>query len=205
MAHHFKRFYRTQVGPNLIVVRDAHGGVFGGFVTEPWRPHHGSYGSLGESFLFSLRKQSSRKSTFEKKGTFQSEDSGSPPSPPLRSFRSLELYYPILGGDDTQAHVVQWSNPDMFGLGKGIVLGDGFLRGSSNKDETFGTTRTLSPAGDDFVVRDFECWHIGGHGRPRPKNEIGCFSCVTGCFGNDPNPSFGRQRGKRVTRPAVVE
>ncbi|CAE8660308.1 unnamed protein product, partial [Polarella glacialis] len=31
-------FYRQQDGPNILVVRDAHGGLFGGFATEPWKP-----------------------------------------------------------------------------------------------------------------------------------------------------------------------
>eukprot|EP00931_Biecheleriopsis_adriatica_P109790 TRINITY_DN84045_c0_g1_i1.p1 TRINITY_DN84045_c0_g1~~TRINITY_DN84045_c0_g1_i1.p1 ORF type:complete len:337 (+),score=62.73 TRINITY_DN84045_c0_g1_i1:93-1103(+) len=49
-------FYRQQVGPNILVVRDASGGLFGGFTTEAWRPQADAYGSP-ESFVFALRPE----------------------------------------------------------------------------------------------------------------------------------------------------
>eukprot|EP00927_Polykrikos_kofoidii_P034657 TRINITY_DN29360_c0_g1_i2.p1 TRINITY_DN29360_c0_g1~~TRINITY_DN29360_c0_g1_i2.p1 ORF type:complete len:379 (-),score=46.86 TRINITY_DN29360_c0_g1_i2:6-1142(-) len=50
-----KTFYRAQQGgPNVIIIREANGRVFGGFITESWRPERGNYGSA-ESFVFSVR------------------------------------------------------------------------------------------------------------------------------------------------------
>lgn len=47
-------FYRQQEGPNVIVIRDAQGGIFGGFATNSWQPTNGSYG-LPEAFVFTVR------------------------------------------------------------------------------------------------------------------------------------------------------
>lgn len=47
-------FYRRQVGPNVIIMRDADGFIFGGFASEGWRLEPYGYGSL-ESFVFAIR------------------------------------------------------------------------------------------------------------------------------------------------------
>lgn len=51
-------FYRTQQsardGANLILVRDAVGCIFGGFVTERWRPCSDGYHGTGECFVFTM-------------------------------------------------------------------------------------------------------------------------------------------------------
>ena len=44
------------MGPNILVVRDAHGGLFGGFAAEPWRPETGAYGFGSEAFVFVCRR-----------------------------------------------------------------------------------------------------------------------------------------------------
>merc|ERR1719215_364047 len=59
-----RTFYQQQEGPNIIVVRDAHGGIFGGFATNPWRPTSGSYG-LPECFAFAVREASSSAAKIE--------------------------------------------------------------------------------------------------------------------------------------------
>merc|ERR1712113_767576 len=48
-------FYRNQAGPNLIVVRDAKGHIFGGFCEEPWHICPRGYRGKGESFVFTAR------------------------------------------------------------------------------------------------------------------------------------------------------
>merc|ERR1712232_504910 len=50
-----RTFYRQQAGPNLVVVRDAKGYVFGGFAEEPWHVCPRGYRGLGESFVFTSR------------------------------------------------------------------------------------------------------------------------------------------------------
>eukprot|EP00927_Polykrikos_kofoidii_P066951 TRINITY_DN62505_c0_g1_i1.p1 TRINITY_DN62505_c0_g1~~TRINITY_DN62505_c0_g1_i1.p1 ORF type:complete len:475 (+),score=81.81 TRINITY_DN62505_c0_g1_i1:47-1426(+) len=127
----FQTFFRRQAGPNVLVVRDAHGGLFGGFATEPWRPEVGAYGGTCEAFVWEAKVENDE---------------------PVKAFWAIPA----------RGRVVQWSTPTLLGLGRAIVLSDEFLRGSSAKDETFGTERSLSPAGVDFVIQDFECWHVGG-------------------------------------------
>ncbi|CAE8723150.1 unnamed protein product, partial [Polarella glacialis] len=51
-------FYRQQDGPNILVVRDAHGGLFGGFATEPWKPQEVKPSSLQHGL--SIRRQVTR-------------------------------------------------------------------------------------------------------------------------------------------------
>jgi len=50
-----RTFFRQQAGPNVVVVRDAHGGIFGGFATESWRPQSGIAYGTGEAFVFVVR------------------------------------------------------------------------------------------------------------------------------------------------------
>jgi hypothetical protein len=140
-------FYRNQIGPNLIVVRDAHGGVFGGFVTQPWRPERNAYGEVGESFLFA-----------SKTGVISASELAAGESNDCVSATALQVFW----ASPSKTSIIQWTDNKMLGLGHAIVLYDDFLRGSSRQDETFGCAEPLSPAGTDFVVRDFECWHVGG-------------------------------------------
>eukprot|EP00971_Amphidinium_carterae_P002973 58256-Amphidinium_carterae.1 len=49
-----RTFYRAQQGPNVLVVRDTGGAVFGGYAAESWRQADSSYGST-ESFVFVVR------------------------------------------------------------------------------------------------------------------------------------------------------
>jgi len=48
-------FYRQQGGPNLLVVRDVDGNIFGGFAPAEWRPTAGAYGGT-EAFVFVARR-----------------------------------------------------------------------------------------------------------------------------------------------------
>eukprot|EP00929_Paragymnodinium_shiwhaense_P107920 TRINITY_DN74267_c0_g1_i1.p1 TRINITY_DN74267_c0_g1~~TRINITY_DN74267_c0_g1_i1.p1 ORF type:complete len:521 (-),score=74.15 TRINITY_DN74267_c0_g1_i1:9-1571(-) len=59
-----------------------------------------------------------------------------------------------------RGRVIQWSDTSMIGVGKALVVYEDFLRGSSQADATFGSG-PLCTAGQEFVIRDFECWHVG--------------------------------------------
>lgn len=179
-------FYRQQVGPNILVVRDAHGGLFGGFAAEPWRPETGAYGFRGEAFVFVSRQltnpiraappcpgQSPKSSTAGGEGDCFHALDGTPvpvddpderqtsvartassgsvaPSP------ALDVFWAI----SQRGHAVQWSDSKMFGFGRAMVVCEDFLRGSSHNCEAF-LSPPLSSAGDDFIIRSLECWHVG--------------------------------------------
>lgn len=138
-------FYRKQAGPNVLVVQDAHGGLFGGFATESWRPQAGAYGTA-EAFVFAARNQ-------ELVDPSPPGNAADAPSPEP----SLEVFWAV----PSKGRVIQWSDSKMLGLGHAVVVWDNFLRGSSGNCEAFGCTSPLSPAGGEFVIRDFECWHVG--------------------------------------------
>lgn len=193
-----RTFYRQQSGPNIVVMRDADGGIFGGFATAGWHPASGTYGTA-ESFIFSTQvagdedvepdddamdiykpltptnpcsPQSSpcEAEVVDGTGTADREE-GDSVSQPLTSSSSrasatlqppelsLKFFY-ATGG---RGRVLQWADEKMFGLGEAVVVCDDFLRGSSKTCSTFGSP-CLSSHGTDFIIRDFECWRVGGGG-----------------------------------------
>lgn len=127
-------FYRQQAGPNIVVIKDAQGCLFGGFAPEPWRPQAGAYGHTGASFVFASVGADSQ-------DAFES---------------SIETYWAI----PERGRLIQWSDSKMLGLGHAIMVCDDFLRGSTSNCESFASP-PLSPSGTDFIIRDFECWQIG--------------------------------------------
>eukprot|EP00445_Apocalathium_hangoei_P017528 CAMPEP_0203901240 /NCGR_PEP_ID=MMETSP0359-20131031/43436_1 /ASSEMBLY_ACC=CAM_ASM_000338 /TAXON_ID=268821 /ORGANISM="Scrippsiella Hangoei, Strain SHTV-5" /LENGTH=430 /DNA_ID=CAMNT_0050824873 /DNA_START=35 /DNA_END=1327 /DNA_ORIENTATION=+ len=166
-------FYRCQAGPNLVVVRDTQGGLFGGFATQPWRPTAGAYGA-GEAFVFIARPMP------EEDGVEAAPDeqtvaavssgagvagagagSASPPEGGGGGDGSdgasrVDVFWAV----PQQGRIIQWSDSKMLGFGDAVVIFDDFLRGSSGECEAFGST-PLSAAGLEFVIRDFECWQVG--------------------------------------------
>lgn len=151
-------FYRQQAGPNILVVRDAHGGLFGGFASEPWRPQAGAYGHSGESFVFAARKTSrceSEHSVFDEGGEAQDHAADADCS----KGAGFEVFW----APPHRGNVLQWGDAKTFGFGRALLVCEDFLRGSSCVCEAFGSPQ-LSPAGTDFIIRDFECWHVGGGG-----------------------------------------
>lgn len=131
-------FYRQQSGPNIIAVQDVHGGIFGAFVLQPWRPTKGAYG-MPESFVFVARQPAEKE-----------QDDSSSAEPNLGIFWALQK----------AGQVVQWSNSKMFGVGHALTVHEDFLHGSTGDCNTFGSA-PLSSAGGDFVIRGFECWRVG--------------------------------------------
>jgi hypothetical protein len=139
-----RTFYRQQAGPNLLIVRDADGEIFGGFAPEPWQQRSGAYGT-GEAFVFSVT------------GGHVSVDQSSPAAPAPREDRRIEPHTATL----QKGEVIQWSDTKIFGLGHALVVHEDFLRGSSSSCEAFGCRSPLTQSGQDFIIKDFECWHIG--------------------------------------------
>lgn len=153
-------FYRHQDGPNVLVVRDAQGGLFGGFASEPWRPQVGAYGHSGEALVFQARSETPGDGGSASQGDAEvgSEDYkdilGSPESP------GAAAGFDVFWAPPTRGNALQWSDTKMFGFGTALVLCEDFLRGTSGVCEAFGS-RPLSPSGTDFIISDFECWHVG--------------------------------------------
>mmetsp|Transcript_89204 Transcript_89204/g.195522 ORF Transcript_89204/g.195522 Transcript_89204/m.195522 type:complete len:510 (-) Transcript_89204:177-1706(-) len=176
-------FYRCQGGPNVIVVRDAAGHIFGGFANAPWRATTTGYG-VGEAFVFAVvpeagKGKSTNNNTTNNGGSCRVEE-GEPLSPLSTTATEddeRQLSHDMecaAAADDSRAVEVkafwgahhpsglppQWSDTRMLGLGKALVVFDDFLRGSSSACETF-CSEPLSQSGTDFVIRDFECWQVG--------------------------------------------
>lgn len=179
-------FYRQQAGPNIIVIKDSSGGLFGAFVTAPWRPTAGSYGGP-ESFVFSAPHSSSvaaleaampEQNSAECVDIAKGMDAQSIPdttnhAEPLRDIAKgmdaqiipdttkpaeplLEVSWAALG----LGRILQWSDGRRFGVGRAFTVQEDFLHGSTDSCETFGSG-ALSPAGQELVIRDFECWRVG--------------------------------------------
>lgn len=166
-------FYRQQAGPNVVVVQDAQGGLFGGFAAEPWRPHAGAYGGAGEAFVFAAREASemSGMGVAVARDTLLASGSNVPCSdsytaagevelvprltPTVPMEPQLDVYWAVPKRD----RIIQWSDSKMMGLGRAVVVWDNFLRGSSGACDAFGSSPLSSP---EFVIRSFECWHVGG-------------------------------------------
>jgi len=159
-----RTFYRAQSGPNIIVVRDTGGAVFGGFAMESWRQQDCAYGSA-ESFVFAVRRfrapadgadvlpsaEATPGSEFPEAADVEAQ---MPPE---------ELSVDFHRAVTTRGRIVQWSDEKQLGLGHAIVVQDDFLRGSSCSCDSFGSP-PMAATGSDFVVRDFECWAISRRG-----------------------------------------
>lgn len=194
-------FYRQQVGPNILVVQDAHGGLFGGFAPSPWRPGAGAYGTW-EAFVWAVPPQgpsgcgggaagsavldvgygnavaavgtcttlgpdaacgcgpAALQRAPQGARTLMSASARAPHTAPVSGAPEAETRLDVFWATPQTGRIVQWSDSKMLGLGHAIVLCDDFLRGSSSNCETFGS-KPLSPAGNEFIIRDFECWHVG--------------------------------------------
>lgn len=152
-------FYRQQAGPNLIVIEDAQGGIFGAFVLSPWHITRGSYGKP-ESFVFVVRQGATVSSASHSEAAERDLEQD------IGTYRqSMNLDEPtidVFWANPGQGRVMQWSDKKMFGVGGALVVCDDFLHGSTSSCGTFGSG-PLSPHGKDFVIRSLECWHIGTH------------------------------------------
>lgn len=166
-----RTFYRRQAGPNLLVVRDANGGLFGGFAPEAWRPTSAAYGT-GESFVFVVREQgaaladdgataenanvNAKAENVAVSGNADMECAAPLTNCSSQEQQSIEVFRATL----QQGEVIQWSDSKMLGLGHAVVVCEDFLRGTSQRCEAFGCQSPLSAA-DDFIIKEFECWHVG--------------------------------------------
>lgn len=146
-------FYRNQVGPNVLIVRDAHGGLFGGFASEPWRVQAGAYGHSGEAFVFQDR---SSQDDVDANAYTEIEESLAKVDPECK-----DTGFDVFWAPPQRGKALQWGTTTMFGFGRSLVVREDFLRGSTCDCEAFGSG-PLSPAGTEFIIRDFECWDIGG-------------------------------------------
>lgn len=130
-------FYRQQVGPNLLVVRDTRGHVFGGFSEDPWNTCRHGQQVLGEAFLFKLR--------------------------PLEEFlgksHSISSSMSFYHARSKQDPLLSWANSDMFAISEALVIFAGFENGSSAPCAAF-SSPALAEDGQNFKVCDFECWGL---------------------------------------------
>eukprot|EP00812_Abedinium_dasypus_P015661 NODE_930_length_1307_cov_180.139776.p1 GENE.NODE_930_length_1307_cov_180.139776~~NODE_930_length_1307_cov_180.139776.p1 ORF type:complete len:354 (-),score=106.21 NODE_930_length_1307_cov_180.139776:228-1289(-) len=164
-----RTFYRRQLGPNILIVRDSGGGIFGGFAPEAWRPAKGSYG-LGESFVFTVHGDavathdnsaggSVKAARATKNATDDAEveavveaganagaeadaEPGNEAEAPLASSLSSPPEEPgldVFWGVAERGRVLQWSDARMLGLGRALVVFEDFIRGTSQECETFGS------------------------------------------------------------------
>jgi len=185
-----KAFYRRQVGPNILVARDAHGNLFGAFASEAWRQQSGAYGT-GESFIFVAHHRQEAAVSFARAGGTLSavgaEESWGPNSTSANlrvQPEEEELELQIFPASMQNGAVIQWSGQNMFGMGQALVFHEDFLRGTSNACESFASpplfpqeqaTGTCGPVaacgpspatarraeGVGSAVFDFECWLVG--------------------------------------------
>jgi len=168
-------FYRQQIGPNLLVVQDAQGGIFGGFATETWRPQNGAYGH-GEGFVFVARRNEDDAGARSRSASVCSDD-GSPCSSPCRQSSAPD--FPVcvemtsMDSEKSQnvqvfwavpltGRIIQWSNSNMLGFGRAVTLCDDFIRGASERCDAYESPPLSLPAnGGEFIVRSLECWYVG--------------------------------------------
>eukprot|EP00928_Gymnodinium_smaydae_P084753 TRINITY_DN68013_c0_g1_i1.p1 TRINITY_DN68013_c0_g1~~TRINITY_DN68013_c0_g1_i1.p1 ORF type:complete len:495 (-),score=98.42 TRINITY_DN68013_c0_g1_i1:80-1564(-) len=138
-------FYRSQqaavagcepgAGANVVLVREASGAVFGGFVSEEWRPSLSAYSGSSDCFVFTAAANDSVASVY-------------------RGTRGNVLLWNNSEGISlgTALHVV-----DSFRRGSTApcdVFGSpALLAATSCSSATAG-------GATDFVVRHFECWHF---------------------------------------------
>jgi len=130
-------FFRHQAGPNLVVLRDAKGHIFGGFSEEPWRIAPRGYRGTGESFVFTSRPLKDTRA----RGPSISSSIG---------------FYHATGEPDS---VLFWADSGTFALSNALVIRDDFRCGSSEPCPAFGSP-ALTDDGLDFVISDFECWGL---------------------------------------------
>eukprot|EP00927_Polykrikos_kofoidii_P049999 TRINITY_DN43965_c0_g1_i1.p1 TRINITY_DN43965_c0_g1~~TRINITY_DN43965_c0_g1_i1.p1 ORF type:complete len:367 (+),score=42.97 TRINITY_DN43965_c0_g1_i1:74-1174(+) len=154
-------FYRRQMGPNVIVMSDDFGNVFGAFTTEPWRPADGNYGTK-ESFVFAVRDPGS---TLASSGN-EDDEGDVATTCHMGSKDDVEEGYDgldVFRAQGDGSGVVQWSDQNAIGCGNALVVEDNLQRGSSVACCAYLTKSALGSTSTNFVVRDFECWHIDVH------------------------------------------
>lgn len=161
-----RTLYRSQVGPNIVVVRDSKGKVFGGFACEAWRSQTTAYGAE-ESFVFTVRASAGSESS----ATSGQEPSVAPADVAPRDLRVVRVF-PYRRGVDRRLN--QWGDAEMFGFGQAIVIREDLLRGSSLACESFGTP-PLSDGDGECLVSRLECWAVGTESVDVWREwEIGC-------------------------------
>eukprot|EP00746_Dinoflagellata_sp_MGD_P143500 gnl/MRDRNA2_/MRDRNA2_76324_c0_seq1.p1 gnl/MRDRNA2_/MRDRNA2_76324_c0~~gnl/MRDRNA2_/MRDRNA2_76324_c0_seq1.p1 ORF type:complete len:305 (+),score=24.92 gnl/MRDRNA2_/MRDRNA2_76324_c0_seq1:60-974(+) len=142
-------FYNQQRGPNVLLVQDSQGGVFGGFSQEPWQS--------------SLRANSP---TAKKKSPMAKNSKQSPEFFPTSGesfvFRTLQSgprgsTQLITCRPRSTGPPVHWmDNSTVLAMGEALIIKADFMHGSSVCCQRFGAA--LSSEGTNFVVRNFECW-----------------------------------------------
>lgn len=182
----FNTFYRCQRGPNIIILRDSSGEIFGGFAPEAWRPQKLAYGT-SEAFVFRIRSYETRSLNeieLSQDGFVELESAPSPKSPQRPASPRAERAHEALrdacvvavslaGTSTARAHlqtftattncskVVQWSDNTMLRLGCALIVHQDMLRGTSANCDTFTSPPLCFNSSSDFVIQDFECWHVG--------------------------------------------
>lgn len=158
-----RTFYRQQSGPNVVLVRDAQGHVFGGFAAQEWFPATHGYGEV-QSFVFNTGYSPDSAGLETPQSPLSPSEASSPGM--LRSPRSPETInkegsvFQVFPCCMKSGGVIQWGCEDMIALGSALVIQNNFLNGSSSACSTF-KSPPLSSLGNDFIISDFECWAIG--------------------------------------------
>jgi len=105
-------FYRQQAGPNVLVIRDAHGGLFGGFAPDPWCPQAGAYGS-GQAFVFAVQPPGQATQGDQSCAESDASTESTMAKHSLHGEPQIEAYWAV----PQNGRVIQWSDSRMIGLG----------------------------------------------------------------------------------------
>lgn len=149
-------FYNHQRGPNVLLVEDSKGGVFGGFSQEPWDRNSSRANSKERSSPTAKAKSPTGKTISPMaKQSFPALDEsfvfralGSAPGGSARLVTSRTT------STGPPAHWMD--NSILLGMGEALIIEADFMHGSSVPCQRFGAA--LSSEGSNFVVRNFECW-----------------------------------------------
>merc|ERR1719215_2177201 len=114
-------FYRQQAGPNLVVVQDTKGHVFGGFTEEAWYICPRGHRSSGDCFVFTSRPLE------DTTANGQSDSTSS----------SIGFYH--TSGQGQQDSVLFWADGETFAISNALVIHDNFKCGSSTECPSFGS------------------------------------------------------------------
>ena len=131
----------------LIAVQTSRGEVFGGYMTQPWRPSDEYYGT-GQSFLW--KKRTTR--DLRKPGLLRSFSSS-----PRQTRPKAQVDVYGWTGANTYFALCSETSVAMGGGGSfGFLVEEDFSRGTSGPSETYSNPPLSSSP--DFEVVNFECW-----------------------------------------------
>lgn len=160
----YRTFLRSQVGANIILMREVDGALLGAFVPEPWQPcaegHH-YYGS-SDCFVFtsSHNSECSKEHRFlELNDRSEMHPVGDVTKEKLPRFGDKLDFFHVQGGS---GEVVIWVDDMSLSLGCALCVRSDLASGSSAPSPVFGSP-ALARRGsgfEEFVIADFECWQL---------------------------------------------